>query len=530
MYLVIIKSFLIYLKSVINSKMEGQNICDILIETYNVNKFDSAATDLKDAVYKEAKKCSDAHRMQIYAKKGDTIPVKTNKRDILMKLIENHFDPSIQQPMPKFISGPTTLTVHKSPDEKRMVYIFGEWHTGIKDCKMFQYEDDEKWNSDNPDKMTIDHFLYELMKTTSAYLDIYFEFPAFTKRSRGYDQRLNFAPVNHHFRNLFEKFKKCINLSRSSRATGDCALARVHFFDSRRKNIGDGVISFNDLDKMCEKIDYLRRKYDKEPNNLKNRYIELVKTDTKLIYILNSLGGKDTTDKTYEDFWLKQLRDNELNIKETKSGGKYEDRGTIQEIEIMNSIKDFTEKEIIRKAMKYRDKYIKLVTTIFEESKRGVKKIDKDIIYNALEDVIDHIVGINAIVADVYLLARMFKEFDMTKMKTHANQHLTDQPDKAYNIIIYAGNTHSRLYRRYLKEVAGFEKITTTGKSKYNGVHCIDMRTIQQPFFSTWTQPWTDLWSKYIVKQIKEDEYKTFDDLDGLSTVEHISIKIRNKK
>ena len=56
------------------------------------------------------------------------------------------------------------------------------------------------------------------------------------------------------------------------------------------------------------------------------------------------------------------------------------------------------------------------------------------------------------------------------------------------------------------------------------------MRTIQQPFFSTWTQPWTDLWSKYIVKQIKEDEYKTFDDLDGLSTVEHISIKIRNKK
>ena len=187
--------------------MEDQNICDILIETYNVNKFDNATKELKDAVYEEAKKCSNAHDMKIYAKKGDTIPVETNKRDILMKLIENHFDPNIQQPMPKFIAGPTTLTVHKSPDEKRMIYIFGEWHTSIKDCKMFQYEEDEKWNNDNPHKMTIDHFLYELMKTTSAYLDIYFEFPAFTKRARGYDPRFNFGPVNYHFRNLFDKFK-----------------------------------------------------------------------------------------------------------------------------------------------------------------------------------------------------------------------------------------------------------------------------------------------------------------------------------
>ena len=352
------------------------------------------------------------------------------------------------------------------------------------------------------------------MKTTSAYLDIYFEFPAFTKRSRGYDQGLNFAPANHHFRNLFEKFKKCINVFRSSRTSGDCSLARIHFFDSRRKNIGDGVIGFNDLDKMSEKIDYLRQKYDKEPNSLKNRYIELVKTDTKLIYILNSLGGKDTTDKTYEDFWLKQLRDNELNIKETKSG-KYEDRGTIEEIEIMNSIKDFTEKEIVRKAMSLRQKYIELVTTIFEESKRGVKKMDKDIIYNALEDVIEYTIVTNAIVADVYLLARMFKDFDMTKMKTHANRDITDQPDRAYNVIIYAGNNHSRLYRRYLKEVAGFKTIASTGKSKYNGVHCIDMRRIPQPFFSTWTriETWEDLWAKYIVDQIKEEEYKTFEDL-----------------
>jgi hypothetical protein len=488
--------------------MEDQNICDILIETYNVNKFDNAAKDLKRALYEEAKKCCIAHRMEIYQNKGDTIPVKTNKRDILMKLIENHFDPMIQQPMPKFIAGPTTLTVHKSPDEKRMIYIFGEWHTGIKDCKMFQYDEKEDWNENNPDKMTIDYFLYELMKTTSAYLDIYFEFPAFSKRLRGYHQYVNFGMVDDHFRNLFQKFKKCIN---SSRTTGDCSLARVHFFDSRRKNIGDVVTGFNDLSKMSEKIDYLRQKYDKEPNRLKNKYIELVKTDKKLIYILNSLGSSN--EQEFKDFWLKQLSDNELNTKETKSG-KYEDRGTIEEIEIMKSIKDFTEKQFLIRAMSFRDKYIELVTTIFEESKRGVNKMDKDIIYNALEDIIQYTEDTNAIVADVYLLARMFKDFDMTKMKTHAN-NITDQPDKAYNVIIYAGDNHSKIYRRYLKEVAGFKTIASTGKSKYNGVHCIDMRRIPQPFFSTWSRikTWEDLWAKYIVDQIKEEEYKTFEDL-----------------
>ena len=181
----------------------------------------------------------------------------------------------------------------------------------------------------------------------------------------------------------------------------------------------------------------------------------------------------------------------------------------------MKSIKDFMEKEIKIRAMGYRTKYIELVTTIFGKSTRKEIKNDqknKDIVCEALEEIIDYAIDTSVIVADIYLLARIFKDFDMTKMKTHAN-YISDQPDKAYNIIIYAGEYHARLYRRYLKEVAGFEKIASTGESDINHPDCIDMRTIPQPFFSTWSQPWEDLWSKYIVEQIKEDEYKTFDDL-----------------
>jgi len=461
--------------------MEDQDICDILIETYNVNKFDSAVKELKDALYEEAKKCSETHEMQIYEKKGDTVPIKTNKRNILMKLIENHFESTIQQPMPKFIAGPTTLTVHKSPDEKRMIYIFGEWHTGIKDCTMFQDEKDEKWNSDNPDKMTIDHFLYELMKTTPAYLDIYFEF-LFSEI--GYPEELHNGSLNSHLDNLFQKFKKCIHESRSK---DDCSLARVHYFDSRRKYNGNCIEGSNIVDKLVETVVYLQINYGEEPSTVIEAYKHLIKTDETIFEILYALSTDDV--EVFKNFWIKLLNDNEFNIKETKSG-KYQDRGTIEEIEIMNTIKSFMETEIVRNAMMYRDNYIKLVNTIVSElNKAELTSIMA--FYFAFEDLIKYIVKPTAIIPDVYLLARMFKDFDMTKMKTHAND-VTDQPNKAYNVIIYTGNNHANTYRRYLKDIAGFEEIASTGKSEINEgeerKYCIDMRRIPQPFFSTWTR------------------------------------------
>jgi len=462
-----------------------EDICNILIETYNVNKIDTADKELKDALYEEAKKCSDRYPMKIYNKEKEL--VKTNERLILMKLLKNHFDPKTPKPMPKFISGPSTLTVHKSPDEKRMIYIFGEQHTNIKDCSMFEKEKNKEWNEKNPDKMTIDYFLYELMKTTSAYLDIYFEFPAFKtkdKMSLGYHPKFHFAPVNDHMYNLFEKFKKCIGISKFGKTIDDCALARIHFFDSRRIDIKGKIIGLTDVDKLVEKIYYLNKMYGHDLDKLKNIYIDLIKTNKQVIYILRSLG-EESTDEIFSEFWLKQLRNNKLINKETKSG-KYKQRRNIEEIVIMKSIKLFIKKEIVKNAMKYRETFIELVTTIFQESKKKVNKINKDIVFDTFNNLIYYIIIISSIVADIYLLARLFKDFDMTKIETHSN-FITDQPTKAHNVIIYAGNHHSKIYRRYLKEIAGFEEIASTGKidEEKEIKHCIDMKTIQQPFFST---------------------------------------------
>jgi len=452
------------------------NICDLLIKTYNVNKIDSASIELKDALRNRAIECCNEN---------------PNERIILKKLINNYFNPKIQQPKPKYIAGPITLTVHESLDKERIVYIFGEVHTDVKNCKMFKDEKKETWNKKNSDKMTIDFFLYELMKTTTAYLDIYIEFAAFEKTMGGYYSYSSGGPPNTHLDNLFKKFKKCIELpskSTSSRSTGDCELARVHFFDSRMINSKDGA---TDVCVLIETIFYLQRKY---PNDIE-KYIELANTYK---YILNSLREED--EKKYLDFWKKELR-TELNIKETKSG-PYESRASIKERQIMEKIKDFTEKEIERKATMYRKKFKELVTTIFE-SEKGTKEN----IIAAFKSLNAFMIDTNSTVADVYLLARMFKDFDMTKMKTHAN-NITDQPDKAYNVIIYAGEGHSTIYRRYLKQ-NGFKRIARTGKYDTDAKNCIDMRRIP-PFFSKLS--WKDLWSEYIVTP-EEYEYKTFKDL-----------------
>ena len=457
-----------------------EDICDVLLETYNVNKINIAAKELKDALYDQAKKCFDENPMKIYRKDGTMSD--SNTRLTLIQLLNNYFNPDVVKPMPKFIGGPTTLTVHKSEDEKRMVYIFGEEHNDIKDCSMFEKEKNDDWNYKNPDKMTIDYFLYELMKTTPAYLDMYFEFPAFQK-SRWYHPSFKFGKTGYNLPNLFKKFKNCIGASRSK---DDCRLARIHFFDARFKSLDSTICGLSVLTFFVRKFSILTKNYDKDQdlNKLIEESVSLVK-DEQVNKMLNSLGTSN--DEEFSDFLIKSIYEIELISKETKSG-KYQNRGNAQEMIRMESIKSFMEAEILKKAMSYRQEYIDLVKTILAESKKDITEIDEQEFLDSLDNLKLCIIDTSSIFADIYLLARLFKDFDMTKIETHGN-FITDQPTKAHNVIIYAGNNHSLLYRRFLNEIAGFEEIASTGKYEEKDVkHCINMETIPQPFFSTWTK------------------------------------------
>jgi hypothetical protein len=72
-------------------------------------------------------------------------------------------------------------------------------------------------------------------------------------------------------------------------------------------------------------------------------------------------------------------------------------------------------------------------------------------------------------------------------MEENAYTGATDQPAKARNVIIYTGDTHAVRFRNFLEKKLDFKQIAETGLNTINKdggyPHCIDMKTIPQPFF-----------------------------------------------
>jgi hypothetical protein len=65
-------------------------------------------------------------------------------------------------------------------------------------------------------------------------------------------------------------------------------------------------------------------------------------------------------------------------------------------------------------------------------------------------------------IIDIYQTYILFYVYLKHLMK---EKPVKKQPDKAQNIIIYAGDLHSQVYRKFLKDVFDFEKIEVAGKA-----------------------------------------------------------------
>ena len=185
-------------------------ICTELVETYNTNILDKVDTDIKKTFVKESKKGI-----------GTGIG-----RQTLMNLISQHEFRRLLAPTPHLIGGPKSLTVHWSAKYKKMIYIFGENHSDRIDCKK---RFPEFWSQqiDTPGTkiMSIEYFLAELVSTTDAFIDLFFEFPY-----GQYSENFNPFPRNFRLAKLIDKFKKCLYFASRDK---ECNLARIHYFDTR---------------------------------------------------------------------------------------------------------------------------------------------------------------------------------------------------------------------------------------------------------------------------------------------------------
>jgi hypothetical protein len=430
-------------------------ICDKLTTTYNTNILDLASDSIKDQFLIT----SDTHRHGNEGKK------------VLMNLICNHFnqDSDKQRPMPRFIGGPINLTVHYSKEYNKMIYIFGEEHSDIVDCDI-RFGDEsskEEWDKPNSKKMRVEYFLSEFIRTTDVFLDIFFEFPVVPKETGKYHDKYDNFP-DGRLKNLRDTFKEC--LQRDTR-TEVCSLARIHYFDTRLEDYEGSVKTSNQLTYFNLAV------YNIFDNFFEDEQIKQLKImihDPGIKGLLDELAEKD--EKKFKRIWFFFLTDISHNAKELDRLEK--------DPEMQHKILSFIRKKITKTAMKYKKKINDSVNIIFNNDKYTVSEF-----VDAFKLVNDILFSIGAHFADLYTLLRVFKTFNLSEMKQKAYSEATDQPDKAHNIIIYAGDAHSQTYRKFLEDVLHFDKIEVAGKEEPYGragelMYCIDMEPITQPLFS----------------------------------------------
>ena len=422
-----------------------EEFCKELTNTYDTNIIDNQSDIVKEQILDLSLK-----------NRNNTINIG---KKVLMELICNHYSKKVKKPIAEFIGGPKTLTVHWHPIYKKIIYIFGEWHANNMDCTTFK-----------KDAVTVpvEDYLYDLMLSTDVFLDIYIELYSYQGGEYLYEP---YVPSRTH--ELFKKFRKCLQYN--TRSDASCQLTRVHYFDIRHNNldliemeehkitilwfkekIQDYILNEKNKAKCVSSLKSLLQKYPKISNLLR----ELLQDDIEKVC---EFMKKQLAEETY-------IKKNLDKIKENP--------------ELKTQILTFYGNIICKKIKKLNlKKYILNILNYNEES--------DDVLFVSMNSLKILLSRALTCFADVYLLARMFKDFDMSEMEKKAYKGATDQPSRANNIIIYCGNVHAKNYRRFLESI-GFNEIDRSGdltekilNPKLNTPkNCLDMSQIKQPLFS----------------------------------------------
>ena len=467
-----------------------EEVCDKLTNTYNASILDKENTLTQALFYHSSDTNSNGN-------KGNTI---------LMNLILNYYANKRMRKNGTLqiydkIGGPISLTLQWSEKYNMYVYIFGEYHSSKIDCdktlktmqtqnigiealrdgcgpkkvrnpktkrcvsesgeigkqiieksKQEQLGVNIKNNDNKTHYITVEDFLYELFRTTPAFIDFYLETPGYTGQDYKYG-RHPWMYDKQRLSQLSTVFFDCLSAIRR-KDNPICRNVRVHYLDIRKEEEMKDVNDVSHLRDVYHKIEHY-------PDYNKN--VKMLKNDKRIVATIKKLVTKNTDE--YKKFWEEQLLQSSIVKKELS-------RTTLPKF----VVQDFLEKEIVYAAMQYREQFQYYLAS-FDSDKMDLK---------AVLDGIRFTVAVNSVVMDMYTITRMFKKFKNVK----------NQPERPRNIILYAGDAHSTKCRKFFKQL-GFQTITETGGVAYddyknNNYHnnkpsysnCVDISNFKQPFFS----------------------------------------------
>ena len=467
--------------------------CDMMVKTYNTSILDNFPTSLKRSLQEEAQQCVESKPNPNYQRSVFGLIKTKKRRNVLMRLINNYFRSKQIQTFPTvdFIGGPHTLTLHWSDKYNKIIYIFGEIHRE----KVCDYEN----------MMLVEDYIRRLFRVSSAFIDFFLEISMFIKDKYTYKFSHD-STTDFRLQNLQEQNIKCIESSQRQE-NRECDNRRVHFIDIRQGvetekerrliTMNSSVIFEIYAVKLMEFIPT----QDEETilfygDDSQLNVVKMIKYKSQIIGDINYIFRSDDvkplldfilfgTKETYEDFWKKEIEAHEF-IKHELSKSTDETK-----------IREFAEEEFKKISDNFIDSILMLreyFTSYYDETSGYCdfyKLLNPDLVGDYIDffsffvEFSEQLMIFNAILVDVYTLARMFKKFQLNHTRKSGTTRKTDEPEEPHNIIIYAGDRHSRNIRRFLDEKLGFELISES-KGDRDVDFCVDIRHFEQPFFSSW--------------------------------------------
>jgi hypothetical protein len=460
------------------TKKSQSDICDELSEVYNATLLNNLDQSLKDAFKTEA--CT---KNEIHDRK---------ERKVLRTLISNYFNKTV--PIVDYIGGPFSLTCQWSGEYKKLIYIFGEAHSWRTDC--FKLQNKIKGN-----ELNFENYLKQFIPNSSSFLDIFIELHARKRGEFKYEKPIkeyDVSPIRLY--KIASEFEECLSNINSDK--DECKLSRIHYIDVRsieRKKGPDPISNF--IIEYYAKLQLYRVEIARQTSSEKkfteqNFVDELIQFITENASTMNNFL-KPKNDPDFDKFWTDMLESNAYVLKELERLEIID-----KKIELAKRIKDFIKEELLDEAKEHSDKIRKLTTNILSNIHGGLRTyLDDLFLIKHIEDLADYVLLPNSRVPDAYTLPRIFKNFNLDPENIQKKRN-TDEPKEAHNIIIYAGDNHCEIYRKFFHKlnftpIARIGGNPDTSGTKDIPINCIDMRPTSgffsnwsiQPLFSGWPPP-----------------------------------------
>ena len=459
-----------------------KDIADLLIKTYRPSIIDSFTHKLKTACEQEA--------LEIISKSDNYMHGRRRGRKVLAQLINNRKNPYTKV---DFIGGPFNITHHWSNKYKKEIYIFGEHHDEIVDCPS------------NPDLniTNIEDFLrYIFFINPIVFSDFLLEMQAHVVPDGYPEYEYNPSRMNI----LRSLFGRCIGPERTAPENAPfCQNSRMHFFDIRQGKVKLGINSAslfdNEIQHFVFKIKEELKVKGSEPEeycvdtDFLNKITEFIWRWKSFFYFFARYNDELNNRIKHKKFWYDQLHS--FNLVKKEITVMHTDVRPLLNIFIKKELDELLSFDYTEVATHSRD-VLNMYKRIQEFNNEGFVKDTRYIEYYGLkyEDInflIESINSVfskelsefNALISDAYLLARIFKTFQIDDPERY-NPRETDEPAEPHNIIIYAGNGHSQRYRKFLNYL-GFRLLEHSNELENplpDRTNCLDMSRITQPLFS----------------------------------------------